>query len=195
MTKSDQIRVLYADGLSTKEIASRVGCSIEYVRVAGRQRLGKKRSVAEERYLLKKHGPVGVDILGIYNNMLHRCYVKKNIGYALYGGRGITVCARWRKSFKAFVRDMGPRPSPKHSLDRINNDGPYSPKNCRWATTAEQARNRRNTKFFTHEGRTQIAADWALELGMKLSALKWRLGRGATISTILAERHFCNTPQ
>lgn len=75
--------------------------------------------------------------------MIRRCYSANNPAYKYYGGRGIAVCARWLESFPNFVADMGPRPSAKHSIDRINNDGNYEPGNCRWATASEQARNKR----------------------------------------------------
>jgi hypothetical protein len=71
-----------------------------------------------------------------------RCFVQHDPGYASYGGRGITVCERWQ-AFEGFLADMGPRPSPAHSLDRINNDGDYEPGNCRWATRREQRWNLR----------------------------------------------------
>ena len=73
--------------------------------------------------------------------MKTRCLNPAYHAYARYGGRGIAICAEWRTSFEAFLRDMGLCP-PSHSLDRINNDGPYEPGNCRWATQAVQSRNR-----------------------------------------------------
>lgn len=84
-----------------------------------------------------------------WQNMLRRCYNPKNSNYRYYGGRGIQVCARWRGDFGAFLADMGPKPSSKHTLDRIDVDGHYEPGNCRWATLIEQANNKRKRAVVT----------------------------------------------
>lgn len=79
----------------------------------------------------------------IWRNMKNRCEWDKWPEWHLYGGRGITVCQRWSESFEAFIEDMGPCTTPKHSIDRIDGDKGYEPGNCRWATPTEQARNTR----------------------------------------------------
>lgn len=77
--------------------------------------------------------------------MIQRCYNPKHDNYHRYGGRGIQVCNHWQQSFKNFLTDMGPRPTPRHSIDRIDNDGHYEPGNCRWATIEEQSNNKSTT--------------------------------------------------
>jgi hypothetical protein len=84
-------------------------------------------------------------IYGCWAGIIHRCENPDDPSYANYGGRGIKICNRWRNSFASFLSDMGERPTGM-SIDRINNDGDYEPDNCRWATTAEQVRNRRPRK-------------------------------------------------
>jgi hypothetical protein len=76
-------------------------------------------------------------------SMKARCFSKSCKDFPRYGGRGITMCVRWRESFPAFVADMGPKPTESHTVERRDNDGPYAPDNCQWGTLSEQRRNRR----------------------------------------------------
>jgi hypothetical protein len=91
--------------------------------------------------------------------MRQRCFSITNPAFGAYGGRGIKICRRWAR-FENFLNDMGERPKGLE-LDRINNDGPYGPENCRWATAKQQARNRRNTKYVSAFGESKSIAQWA----------------------------------
>src|SRR5208282_4424997 len=100
-----------------------------------------------------------------WQNMRGRCYDPNNENYPNYGGRGITVCKRWQ-DFKAFFVDMGTRPSSKYSIERRDNEGNYTPENCRWAVDPIQRRNTRRNHWLKFAGRTQCLHDWARELGI-----------------------------
>jgi hypothetical protein len=92
----------------------------------------------------RKHGWYGTPEYNAWNCLKGRCNRPNDKAYHNYGGRGIAICERWR-SFENFLADMGRRPSVRHSLDRINNDGHYEPANCRWATMAQQKANTRRS--------------------------------------------------
>jgi hypothetical protein len=93
--------------------------------------------------------------------MIERCYSEKDINYKNYGGRGIKVCDRWLESFENFFFDMGLKPNPKDSLDRINVNGDYELSNCRWATKKEQDRNKRTNRWIEYNGKKYILTDIA----------------------------------
>lgn len=117
-------------------------------------------------------GPVWTRTYRSWSLMRHRTMTPSDSGYHRYGGRGITVCDRWlgKDGFVNFLADMGERPEGM-TIDRIDNDGNYEPENCRWATNAEQRRNRKDIRLLTFNGKTQCIADWALELGMDIKTL------------------------
>lgn len=113
----------------------------------------------------------------IWQGMIQRCINPKVRYYAIYGGRGITVCPEWRKSFSQFISDMGSRPSPEHSIDRIDNNGNYEFSNCRWATEAEQHRNQRSNQWFILNGENLCATDMEAELGLARGTISVRRNR------------------
>lgn len=123
--------------------------------------------------------------------MMQRCYNIKHESYPDYGGRGITVCDRWREpdgvGFTNFIDDMGRKPSSKHSIERKLVNGNYCPENCCWATDNEQARNRRNNVYLTHNGKTQCLSAWAKELGIPDGTLRDRLKSGMPIERALTK--------
>lgn len=114
----------------------------------------------------------------IWSSMKARVSNPKSCHFALYGGRGITVCERWKNSFEAFLADMGPRPSKSHSIDRINTDGNYEPSNCQWSTPLQQNNNRRCNIILTYQGITLTASQWALRLSINPKTILRRIRNG-----------------
>jgi hypothetical protein len=105
--------------------------------------------------------------------MIRRCYYARATRFERWGGRGITVCERW-KTFEGFLADMGEKPEGS-SLERIDNDKGYSPENCKWATPKEQARNTRRNRLLTFNGITLPLVSWVERTGLKRTAITQRI--------------------
>lgn len=191
MSKAKKIRELHAQGLGAVEIAKLVGCSDAYVRVAARQRVGGAFNEIEARYWKKRLGLKGntpraikreKDALRrkeepefhVWVNMRQRCNDPNCSAYRYYGGKGITVCDRWAK-FANFIEDMGPRPTPKHILSRINDKKPYEPGNCQWTTWTERQNRRPDNRRITIDGKTMTLAQWCRELSVTRSQVYGRV--------------------
>jgi len=111
----------------------------------------------------------------VWNQLRDRCLNPNNHAFARYGGRGISVCDEWRNSFEAFFQDMGPRPSPTHTLERKNNHLGYSPDNCKWATWQEQSNNKSNNRLITFNGETRTLAGWGNYFHVSRGTIEWRI--------------------
>jgi hypothetical protein len=131
------------------------------------------------------HGERHSSTYNTWCSMKGRCYTSSNTSYNRYGARGIAVCDRWKDSFENFLEDMGHRPSPKHCLDRIDNDGPYSPDNCRWVTYTENNRNRRDSRILPLGEESMTMAAWGERLDISVVTIFNRLERGESIDRAL----------
>ena len=133
------------------------------------------------------HGKTNTSEMHTWSSMKARCYNKKNPDYKNYGGRGITICDRWLGSdgFINFIKDMGDKPTPKHSVDRIDNNKGYSPENCRWATQLEQARNTRRNKFIIHNGIPYTITEASKHFSINQPSITKNLQNGLSFAEIL----------
>ena len=156
-------KIVAAAGLRRGAITS-CGCAQKEMMGARNRSHGKSKSNA---------------LYKIWLSMRGRCKNPRNKNYARYGGRGITVCDRW-DDFEQFLADMGDRPSPQHSIDRIDNNKGYSPENCRWATQEVQGNNKSNNKRLTVNGKTKTVMQWSRDTGIHHDVIYGRLRSGAT---------------
>lgn len=122
----------------------------------------------------------------VWDGMKARCYNPKKEYYAIYGGRGIAMCEEWHNSFEAF-RDwaLSHGYADNLSIDRIDNDGPYCPDNCRWATISEQNNNKSTSHFLTFNGETKTIAQWAEETGFSFHLIYSRISKGMSVEDAL----------
>jgi len=137
------------------------------------------------------HGHASLTVFGrsptysSWKSMIRRCTCPHETGFHNYGGRGIKVCTRWYQ-FKNFLADLGERP-PGMQLDRRNNNGHYTPSNCKWSTKKEQANNRRTNRRLTYKGRRRTVTEWAVTLGLNPTTIAVRLHRGCSIEQALRQ--------
>jgi hypothetical protein len=138
------------------------------------------------REISTTHGGRGTIEWGIWSRIKQRCNNPRCPKYSDYGGRGIVLCDRWRVSFANFLADMGKRPSPEYSIDRIDNDGPYSPENCRWATRSEQGRNYRQNHLIEYQGSVRTLVEWSEITGIRSDTISMRLKKGWSVERALS---------
>lgn len=131
------------------------------------------------RELMTTHGDHRSLTYSSWTHMKMRCFDANSNFYHRYGGRGITVCPQW-SSYETFKKDMGERPSRRHSIERIDNDGNYNPENCKWALPLEQHNNKMNTIMIEHKAVRQALAIWCRSLNTSYSLVTSRLRRGWT---------------
>jgi len=124
------------------------------------------------------HGMAGTVEFHTWSRIRQRCYNTNNLKYPIYGGRGIKVCDRWLESFENFFEDMGYRPDACSSIDRKDNDGDYTPDNCRWSTPLQQANNNRKNRWITHNGIRKTVTSWSFHLGGNHDLVSGRIKRG-----------------
>lgn len=136
-----------------------------------------------------RHGLARSAEYRIYQGLHQRCENTNSAAWNDYGGRGITVCARWsgELGFENFIADMGRRPSPQYSIERTRNHEGYNPDNCVWATRIVQGRNRRNNHQLTHAGETLCVSEWVERTGLSFSTICKRLRLGWTAAQALTE--------
>lgn len=142
----------------------------------------RRESIGRVNY---KHGRSRSKEYITWQNMISRCHDIRDKQYPDWGGRGIVVCPEWQVDFSAFFRDMGAAPTAGHSIERVDNDGPYSRENCRWIPRGDQSRNTRRNRFLEYGGKRMIMSDWAREIGTAPSVLHNRLKRGLTVEQAL----------
>lgn len=149
-------------------------------------RAERMSTIAKQR--LAKVRAAGLVHLPTYNSwrtMISRCYRRGDASFKHYGAKGITVCKRWRNSYKNFERDMGRRP-PGMTLDREKSSRNYTPGNCRWTDIFTQMSNHSRARHITFNGETKCINAWARETGLPAGRIRDRLNRGWSVARVLS---------
>lgn len=150
----------------------------------------RRRKISEAK---RRHGHAGKKRSPEYiawRSMHLRCNIPTCNDYERYGGRGITVCERWSGpgGFERFLADVGPKPHPSFSIDRLDADGHYEPGNVRWASARQQQRNRSSNRIIEFRGERRLLCEWSEQLGIKRTTIAQRLARGWSVERALSGR-------
>lgn len=138
----------------------------------------------------KRHGMTKTTEYTAWVNMRERCYNSNRPDWGNYGGRGIKVCDRWLESFENFFNDMGKKPHPNLTIERINNNGNYEPSNCKWVTRFKQSNNQRSNIKITYNGKTLTTKQWSIITGIKRQTIQYRLKVGWSVKRTLTHKKF-----
>lgn len=144
-----------------------------------------KNRLAKENHL--KHGMHGTKIYAVWASMIQRCCNPKNKSFHNYGGRSIQVCIAWQSSFEQFYKDVGNRPTPAHTLDRIDNSSNYEPDNIKWSLVDEQANNKRTNHLIEYNDEKLTMSQAARKFNISYSKLKRRIYKGRSLCDIIKE--------
>ncbi len=172
------VHALYVSGKTQAQIATILGTTRRQVHLClvkhGTETRAGQFAEGHPGHSLR-HGLSRASEYSIWRKMIDRCRNSDAKEYPNYGGRGIKVHPDWVRAFDPFIEHIGLRPSRKHTLDRINNDGNYEPGNVRWATRADQARNKRTNRWIEFAGRRMVLEDWAKQVGICPNSMAKRL--------------------
>jgi hypothetical protein len=175
------LAAIKSDPLATPvQISRLVGCSATHVTLTARS------AGIELPTTVRPHGGSKSITYRSWRAMKNRVLNSNAADYPYYGGRGIKVHEEWARDFEAFLRDMGPRPSRSHSIDRIDVGGHYEPGNCRWATASEQQRNKRDTRLVSFMGERMSVPDLITRCGLPAGLVRQRLRRGWSVERAVA---------
>ncbi len=172
-------------GLGRARVLCRCACGRECLKPTNELLAGRATGCRQCRQVYISHGQSRTPEYSIWIGLRRRCSNPKDKRYPEYGGRGIAVADEWYSDFASFLRDVGPRPTPLHSIDRIDNNDDYRPGNCRWAVKKVQQRNRRVNRILTFNGRSACLSEWAEVTGIGKVTLHHRLSYGWSIEKAL----------
>ena len=173
-----------------KYTVSQCVCGKKRIHAVDHLQSNRTKSCGCKRKNRLTHGLAGTPEYIAWIGMKARCYYPKTIRFERWGGRGIKVCRQWIHSFETFLSDMGHKPKGKYCLERRNNNGNYTKKNCYWATPTEQARNTKRTRLIKHGGVILTAGEWSKKIGIKRTTIIARIIHGWSIKEALNTKVF-----